>query len=81
MWKHVVPSKFTSLSEKLTASIFVALFHAEKSKSKFLRNVDKFKQTTRRHNPADSIMNLLRFLNIIFMQPGFQIRLYVWEVH
>jgi hypothetical protein len=56
-------------------SIFVALFHAENSNSKFLRNVCKFKQTTRRHNPADSILKLLRFLNIIFMQPGFQIRL------
>ena len=41
----------------------------------FLRNVGKFKQTTRRHNPADRIMKLLRFLNIIFMQPVFQIRL------
>jgi len=64
-----------SLSEKLIASIFVALFHAENSNSKFLRNVGKFKQTTRRHIPADNVLKLLSFLNIIFVQPEFQIRL------
>ena len=80
MWGHVVSYKFTSLSEKFIASIFVALFHTEKSNSKFLLNDGKFKQTTRRHIPADSILKLLRFLNIIFMQPGFQIRLSGWEV-
>jgi hypothetical protein len=45
---------YQSLGE--TSSDFVALCHAEDRNSRFLRNVGKFKHTTRRHKPADSIL-------------------------
>jgi len=66
------PLEIYQSSVEIMASIFVALSHAENSNSKFLRNVGKFKQTTWRHNPADSIMKLFVFLTLHLCSQGFR---------